>query len=397
MLKKITAILLAVVMCISVIGCGNKEKDNSDINKYSTIGTADGKEIPMAMYKLNMMYVHQQILASGFNGDMQKDKYGDKSVAEYIEEQALINTKELIAVSKLFDEKELTLTAEEEENIKAGAEEMYNVNKILFETVGIEPKDTLDYQSASYKLQKLFGALYGEGGEFEDTKEEKLKTYEDYFYGAYLIPYLFVDEQNNPLEEQELAKVKAKSEADLERIKNGEDIADIIYEILSTQQGAEEQKPERRENNQYILPIFKDDDPYFPPMVSAQLKDIKENEPQFIEDEYMRYIVLKTPYSEIPESTKLLSYDNIITLVKSSDFQKLIDESEASINFVIDENAKNSFKATDLETKVLEMQAKLQEEYQKMIEEMMKEQQNSDITSESTQEGTTDESTSSAE
>ncbi len=382
MIKRITAIMLTVMMCIMVAGCGSK-KDNSTV--YENYGTANDANISMGLYKLNMMYIHQQILSSGFTGDISKEKRGEETVAQYIERLADQNTKEMIAINNKFDAEKMSFTAEEEENIKAMAKEMYSVNEILFKDLNITEDDTLLYQTISEKLRKLFISLYGENGKLADSKEEKLKIFEDYFYGAYLIPYLLLDEEYNPLSEEKLKEVKEKSDADLKSIEDGKHITDVMYEILISELKEGEEKPKRYENNEYIMPIYKDGDPYFPPMVNDYLKEAEVNVPKIIEDEEIRYIVMKADYKDIPENTKLISYNNILSIVKESDFQKIVDEEVKNITFKIDEKAKASFTAMNLQDTVKKIQEKMQAEYEKMIKDMIEQQnkENAAINSES--------------
>ncbi len=371
MFKRISSIILTVMMCIMVAGCGSK-KDNGTV--YESYGTANGTSISMGLYKLNMMYIHQQILSSGFTGDISKEKRGDETVAQYIERLADQNTKEMIAINNKFDAEKMSFTAEQEENIKAVAKEMYSVNEILFKDLNITEEDTLLYQTISEKLRQLFISLYAEGGKLEDSKEEKIKTFEDYFYGAYLIPYLLLDEEYKPLSEEKLKEVKEKSEADLEEIEDGKHITDVMYDILISELKEGEEKPKRYENNEYIMPIYKDGDPYFPPIVNDYLKEAEVNVPKIIEDEEIRYIVMKANYKDIPEKTKLISYNNILSIVKESDFQKIVDEEVKKITFKIDEKAKASFTAMNLQNAVKKIQEKMQAEYEQMIKDMIEQQ-----------------------
>ena len=115
-----------------------------------------------------------------FKQTVEGQKFGD-----WVNAKALENCREYVAVTRLFDQYGLEVTAEELKNINANVNQLwteensyaqyfYGVDIVgkYYEKYGIGEQSYKELQIEGLKRDKLFEHLYGEGGEKAATQEE---------------------------------------------------------------------------------------------------------------------------------------------------------------------------------------------------------------------------------
>lgn len=189
-LKRTLTTALCGAMILSAASCGSETK---------TALTIDGEEISAGIY------IYYQMSALGEAESLLSEEQPDLdmtaedfditaysvegvSVDEWVKNDAIEHCRKYVAINKKFDELGLSLTSDEnseineyvnglwtEENVYA--QYIYGVDIIgeYYEQYGIGQQSFKNIYALSYKQDKLFEALYGEGGSLEVSADE-LKT-----------------------------------------------------------------------------------------------------------------------------------------------------------------------------------------------------------------------------
>lgn len=187
MTKRAMAAVLCGALALTACSCGN------------TTGTAltiDGTEIPAGVYicyQMDALSEAQTVLAEEqpdldmYAEDFDIKNHTIKGVAaeEWIKNKTVELCRSFVATNKLFDEYGLSLTAEQQTEIDAYVESVWNDENIYaqyiygvdvlgkyYESLGVGEKSFEEIQTIYYKQETLFNHLYGEGGSLEVPAEE---------------------------------------------------------------------------------------------------------------------------------------------------------------------------------------------------------------------------------
>ena len=122
---KIISIFLAMVMlAVFMTGCEGKMYITTGLNADQLLKVS-GKEVPMSIAKL--------VLATemnGYSGELGDDvwnlKYDGKNLSENLKDTVKYQLAELLTISMLADEKNISLSKSEKEKIDAAAKEFYD-------------------------------------------------------------------------------------------------------------------------------------------------------------------------------------------------------------------------------------------------------------------------------
>ncbi len=205
-LKRTLAAALCGAMILSAASCGSSTK---------TALTVDGEEISAGIYiyyQMSALGEAQEKLAeeqpdldmSAENFDITAYSVEGTPVSEWVKNKAVEQCRKYAALNNKFEELGLALTAEEsseindyvnglwtEENMYA--QYIYGVDIIgeYYEQYGIGQQSFKNVYAMTYKQDKIFDALYGEGGSLEVSADElKANVVENYA----LVKYLEIEE-----------------------------------------------------------------------------------------------------------------------------------------------------------------------------------------------------------
>lgn len=414
-LKKVTAVLSAVMMSATLFGCA----DTSYILK------ADGEEVKSGVYinyasteLQNQIYTLQ---ADGLTSNFLDQKVDDKDMSEYIADKAMTSTKEYAAINAKFDELGLKLDEETVKSINSNINDAWDTYKDDYEKRGISKESVKNVQKASSKRQQLFDYYYAKDGKEAVSDDELTKYVEENYlrYKVLSIPkataaatdesseaddssstvdenkelfdkYLkeakkldfdsfdkVIDEYQKYQEDQQAA---TSTESSVPELEDTASVADTTEESAddtsstdesadseaaestaeSTADAADESSEEDKYPNEQLTNYSTLDEDSFEEAYGKVLKEIKEelkvDEVSSFEDDNYYYIYVK---GDIKGRSKeyAASDENRETLLsemKGDDFQKKIDEWVEKIKFEINDKAVERYSAEELYDKMKE-------------------------------------------
>ncbi|MGN0697094.1 MAG: hypothetical protein ACI4J5_10055 [Oscillospiraceae bacterium] len=224
--RKITALLAAAAMTVSLAGCGEDT---------IYIGTAQDKDIPSGLYIYYLMNAYYS--AQSYMTDTDTDVFAitieEQPARDWMISTAKNDLMEYLAVEQKFEEYGLELTEDETDAAKINIDSMWEYYGSVYEDYGIAESSFLKAYENSLKADKLFDAVYGENGERE-VPDKDIMSYMTENYA--LINYIsmnLVDGEGNLLKSDGKAERMEMAKDYVERAKNGEDFDSLNFEYLA--------------------------------------------------------------------------------------------------------------------------------------------------------------------
>lgn len=237
MLKKVKKILTGIIasaMIISSAGCGTGKS-----TAYAL--TVDGYQVKAGIYIYYQYSAFQEAKNLAAKADekldvndekaLKKAKIDGKDFLQWVEDKATTACAEHVATIKKFDEMKLTLDEDDIESIQTNAESYYEQNPDMFEGNGIGEESLKDIMTNTYKVQKIFESIYGEGGT-EGVKNEDIKNF--YIENNARVKYIGLDlhdSQGNDLDEAGKKEIKDMADDFLKRAKNADSTEKMLDEF----------------------------------------------------------------------------------------------------------------------------------------------------------------------
>lgn len=252
-MSAVTAVALAVTTVMGLGGCSSQVSYAMEI---------DGEKIPAGLYILYSGYAYQlaqqklteeqpdlKTTEEGF--DWTAQKVSDMDFMDYVEQEALNNCKQYVAVNRLFDELNIALEKDDKDSINDSVNSQwdYEIPEVAlnsmtylkgfstlgnyYESIGVSKASLKLYISASLKSSKIFNYYYGEGGIEEVSKAEKEKWLEDNYALSRYFPISIKDSKGNVIESKtELALIMKTAEEYAEKLNKGESYKDVYDEYV---------------------------------------------------------------------------------------------------------------------------------------------------------------------
>ncbi len=257
MKKKIIAVLLLTVLSVTLIftGCA------------PSIMTANGEKLNAGYYSF---YVHWQrdyykelLKGYGYNITEAIDHNFTETatVRQTIVDTAKTQYLSFVVVSRKFDELGLTLTEEQQAEIeKQYTDEWLKIYgeagmKNILKTLGLKQSEFMNLLAVEYKSDAILEYYYGENGIQPITKQDK----KDYFYQNYYrfkyILFTTIDDDENALPPDEIARKRNLAESLLEQAQNGANFEELLIAnsedyVKITDDMSEEDKDSAEASNQ---------------------------------------------------------------------------------------------------------------------------------------------------
>lgn len=231
-IKKITAVAAAAAVMSSMTACGEN----------TTWGaTIDGSDIPAGIfiYYLQSAYYSAQSKLNEENSASSdaiasadgttttaavfSSQIDGKDAKTWIYDEATKSMQEYAAIEAKFTELGLTITADEKDAAKVYCDQIWDYAGEYYTKMGISEKSYTSLYLNSQKRDKVFKAIYSEGGEYA-VSDDEIKTYLDENYA--MINYIAMelkDGSGNLLKSDGKAEMMSMAESYVERYKNGED------------------------------------------------------------------------------------------------------------------------------------------------------------------------------
>lgn len=229
-MKKIASGALALLMAASLTACGG---DTSWAYRSENATVTSGMYVGLSIQALNSAFA-----VDGYDSSKSpfKQDLEGKDGTQWIQDKAAELSREYLAVEEKFQEMGLSFTDEEESSFNNNVELYWTTLRMssTYEGEGCGKESFVKILRNSAKKNKIFEAVYGEGGEKEVPVDE-LKTIfaTDYAKGTYITVSL-TDSDGNALTGADLIAKKDEAQKLLDQINGGEDIEKVKAEYNDT-------------------------------------------------------------------------------------------------------------------------------------------------------------------
>lgn len=328
--KKGFAIVLAAALCLSLSGC------YSEKNSWSAKKGDETLSIGSYIYFMNSAYSlarsevssEEEVLKASIPDYL--DESQTLAAKDWIENRALNYVNSYFFLKDKFNEYGLSFSADDQAGIESLTDAMWSYSKTTFEDMGIA-KESLNESYSVYNMlfQRVFEAMYGEGGE-KEVSEEEIKSYflENYVHYEYFTASLTkTDEDGNSVNMTDEEKEAAKKKLDdyVERINSGAlSVEDAASEFALEYLGS-------ADNSTYQTPAASHSETLSETFTTA-LEGLDENKATLAETATGYYLIRKLPiaeqYEEFNESESSLT--DLLTHMKGDEFSDYILETAQS-------------------------------------------------------------------
>lgn len=351
--KSLLALALCGALCLSLAGCG----------KDQTVVSAGDYKASAAVYVLNQMNALSEVTTQeGYDSTLDPiwdNQIDGQSMEDWVNNRALDLTREYVAVNKLFEEKGLSLSEEEQTNIDSSMENSFPLYEELYTQIGVADSSYEDYMVFNARYQELFLNRYQEGGEAAVSEEDLRSYYCDNFDEVKLLSFSYTepteeesssdttsdtstDSTEEEADDTSPEAVQATAQSYLDRIQNGENVDDVIYAYRqSTASDPDSVTKAESIDNITVIPANGDNTTTYSDDVINQMVEIASGDSALIQDSenscyYVVYKMDQDSNTEYYDANR----DNILYEMKNQEFEQyLIDyannEMGATVNGMI--------------------------------------------------------------
>lgn len=374
-IKKITAAFLAVLMIMSISGCSTKPE-------WSYKADDNEVQIGVYIYALYTAYNQAASYASSAEGyDAEKsflnltitDDDGETAVAkDWIVDTAKELTKNILTIEEEFEERGLTLTAEDEAAAKKSADNDWNLGPYydMYLAYGMMPtpyKDILEpygvsyesFERASYmasaKQKALFEEIYINDEETavstEDLTNYFTENYTSYSYLSVRLADSATDDSGSTtytaMSDEDIAEIESTLQGYADNINNGAGtFAEQMVEYTALKELESDPSTSAVENL---------DESSLNEDVIAALNELEEGKASLVkvgeaENAYY-YLIYKAPIADsvadyIEDETNSF---NVLSAMKSEEFQDMLTAKAEELGIQENTSVVNSYKPSMFE------------------------------------------------
>lgn len=294
--KTTAALLFSTAFCLIFASCG------SDTTWAARAG---GKTMPAGVYILSQIsayYDAQDKLAQTADASassqspsqqlketLQSDVEG-RTGSEFITDEAMQSAKRYFAAEKLFDELGLSFTQDDETILSQNLKLVWQYSQAFYEQNGVAQSSVEDVNRNYMKQNKVFSAVYGEGGEKELSDADYEAYWKETRARVRYMEFKRTDDTGMPLAQEEADKLKAKADAYLARAKAGEDIDKLAAEYRKETDPADESGEPTPGQNDAILTK---DSTYPSKILTDEMFGAPLNEARLVEDASYYYVAMR--------------------------------------------------------------------------------------------------------
>lgn len=285
----------------------------------------------------------------GFSFD--KYKVEGKEYTQWVKDRALLLTARLLAAEKMFDERGLSFTPEEELNLAKNAENKWNTDWYydananyygyydselggqtwgeLYESSGISEESFKFVYKASAKESKIFESLYGKDGTEAVSDAEWQGIWQKDYARYRRLTININNDEGETVPEAELAELAELGEGYAARLANGEGFTKIkkdYQRYLDEKNGVEsEEEPDEEEPDETLNDYFTKRNEEN--KVVTRVFEMELNKPELFKDETAYYVLERLDVLEREDLYD--SYRNTIVHGLKDDEFKATMESKA--------------------------------------------------------------------
>lgn len=348
--KKITAILLCVLMVMSVASCG---EDTSWVIKTDKTTTTSG----MYLYYLLGAYSNAYNFVEDPEKDIISQTIDGVKAEEWIKNTAMDSAKFATVILERFDEKKLALSEENEQYAKQYADYYWGVAGQVYLNHGVTYDTFLKCIKIDLMVSQLFETVYGKGGEKEISAEDMKKGLAENFVKVKEIGISLAGITGEMRSDKVQENLKQKAEDYKKRIEAGEKIEDLIKEHYKLEVDLAVEESGKTAEELMGGSTADDVDTDFV-VISKNATNYSENEINevfklengkvvvLVEKEYVRVI---QKYDILEDETLLEQYDyDIRVSLKAEEFTEEIEAAAKDLVVEVNEAALKKYKPSKI-------------------------------------------------
>lgn len=344
-IKRLLALALCGALCVGLAGCG----------KDQTVVSAGDYKASAAVYVLNQMNALSEVTAQdGYDSTLENvwdNQIDGQSMEDWVNDRALDLCRQYVATNKLFEDKGLSLTEDEQTAIDSSLESFPNYEE-LYTNIGVAESSYEEYLIFNSRFQELFLDRYQEGGEAAVSDEELSSFYRENFDEVKLISLSYTEftdsssdtssTDTTSTDDNSPETVQATAQGYLDRLQAGENMDDLIYEYQqSTASDSSTVTRNESVDNITVIPANGDNTTTYTDDVINQMVAIAQGGSALVQDtENSRYYVVYKVDQDNNTEYFDANRDNILYEMKSDEFEQyLVDyannEMGATVNGMI--------------------------------------------------------------
>ncbi len=355
-------LLTAALFCACLAGCGGDS---------TWVFESGGEKLPTGLYIIyqvsavdtagNQYAEAQRAVDTAFvapiPSELLKEQLDGAPIANFVSDEALKLSREYYAVKSQFEQRGLALTEDDLSLVESAAASEYASKEDFYVTNGVSEGSVKEFFMDATRRNRLFTAVYGEGGEREVSEDELKARFEENYYLVNLMPvYKPVPAGEDDAEtQQELKDVEEFTQKALEDLKGGKPLEDISFEWMQ-QNAADDAAREALvkptpESMRFIL--AEADRAVYGEALLDTIIATKTGEAAIAEDENF-YLVFER-LDILADETDFDNYESALLLeMRNEEYAQLLTEWSAGIEMSENTQARERYSAAKLD---LDMQA----------------------------------------
>ena len=314
----------------------------------------DGTEITSGMYLTFLINARNQAstMVTDTTNGLWEQTIEDKPADQWVKDQAKELSLQYVAVENEFERLGLTLSDEDRSTIDSQVESYWSSVQDYYEPNGAGQASFAKVMENSYKSSLLFDEYYGEGGIQEVGDEELQKYYQENYAQVKYVYMPFTDAAGNEMTDEQVEELKTKAEGYIDRIKNGENIDDLIAEYEeeqstsvssdtsgeSSSDSSAATSSEEEVSNLVLIPKDNSSGYYPEALVTAAFEDATVGgDPVLVSDTDAGYYLVMQRFNVLDDlDTYEENRSAILSTYKSEDFNTLV--SSWAENYTVETN-----------------------------------------------------------
>ena len=353
--KKCLALALTGGILLSLTACS----DTTWVYDYDGMKIPSGLYIQMTMESTSSAQSHEDVDSE--ISDLFQQTLEGKSAKQWIIDDARELADQYVAVERKFDEMGLTLTQDDLDEISVTADNVWSYYGDLYEENGVAKSTYTTALTNAKKRDLIFNAYYGEGG-LEEVSEADLKAYyEENFVNINVFTVsLNTDEDLTEDEEAENESRRASVDEYITAINNGSKSFNEVRDEFNHTYYSEMFGETHDENStstydsaivddeESISYVKKGSTSYPEDVIEAMFNLEADGDAKAIEHEGVYYITKRYSNDNTFEEQK----ENVLTDMKSEDFNALLDSGAEGLDPIVNTAAVNRYDPQNIKTDV---------------------------------------------
>ncbi len=330
--KRIVASLLAAGLILSATAC----------NKVGSWAIKqEDFEVPVGAYIMYLYsaYVNASSQVADTSASPLGQKVEDTDATQWIINEALSSSAELIALHNMCKTANIALTNEEKSSIQSSVDNNWDTNGDVYNAMGVSKESLKTMSEYTALSKKLFQSIYGEGG----AKAVATADIEKYYYEHYTtFKYISVslkDSSGNAFSQEDKDKTKADLQKYLDSYLAGKTFSEVTNDYNAAH-------PNATVTGREVVTDL--EVAGYTEELTKALKDLKAGEGTVVTSGSYMYLLFK--YDITKEKTYLdENKSTVLTGMKGDEFNASIDEEVKKVVYEKNDGAINKYSPSWLE------------------------------------------------